>query len=149
MPADSQSREEILDDLQGLLMRIGRYFATSVVTGLTSTQFMLLKWLDDRGQVPMGELAEALGITMAGATGLVDRLVHSGHLSRERSETDRRLVLVGLTDAGREAVRQAVEERFQRFRELTARLSEEDLADFRRILGNLAAVMTPSHHSAP
>lgn len=149
MGADSQSRAEILDDLQGLLMRIGRYFSTSVVTGLTSTQFMLLKWLEVRGPVPMGELAESLGITMAGATGLVDRLVHSGHVSRERSETDRRLVLVGLTDAGREAVRQAVQERFQRFRELTAQLSEDDLTDFRRILGNIASVLTPSHHSEP
>jgi len=115
-------------------MQTGRLFVTHAPGALTATQSMVLRWLTDRGPVPMGELAEALDITMAGATGLVDRMVQAGLLTRERSEADRRLVLVAPTKAGAEALEQDRRARFQTFRKVTDGLSLEDLQQFERIL---------------
>ncbi len=51
-------------------------------------------------------LANELGITRAAATALIDRLEGAGHAERYRSGTDRRQVLVSMTDkAHREAYR--------------------------------------------
>ncbi len=50
----------------------------------------------------MGEVAQALGVSLAGATGLIDRLVHAQMVQRYRSETDRRVVWVELSDTGRD-----------------------------------------------
>jgi DNA-binding MarR family transcriptional regulator len=85
----------------------------------------------------MGELADALDITMAGATGLVDRMVQAGLLSRRRSEVDRRLVLVAVTDEGRRVLDADRQSRFQAFRRVTEGLSLEDLTQFERILALL------------
>lgn len=115
-------------------MQTGRLFVTHAPGALTATQSMVLRWLTERGPVPMGELADALDITMAGATGLVDRMVQGGLLSRQRSDTDRRLVLVAVTDVGSRALEEDRRDRFQTFRMVTDGLSLEDLVQFERIL---------------
>ena len=132
--ADEQARLETLDRLEALIMQTGRLFTTHAQGALTATQSMVLRWLTERGPVPMGELADALDITMAGATGLVDRMVQAGLLSRQRSEADRRLVLVALTPKGVQALEADRRDRFQTFRQVTEGLSVEDLTQFARIL---------------
>jgi DNA-binding MarR family transcriptional regulator len=55
----------------------------------------------------MGEVAEALGLSRAGVTSTVTRLVAAGLVVRERASDDRRLLHARLTDAGRTRVRAA------------------------------------------
>ena len=55
----------------------------------------------------MGEVAEALGISRAGVTSTVSRLVAEGLVVRERSSGDRRLLHARLTPAGRAKVEEA------------------------------------------
>ncbi|MGX5656024.1 MarR family winged helix-turn-helix transcriptional regulator [Geodermatophilus nigrescens] len=55
----------------------------------------------------MGEVAEALGLSRAGVTSTVGRLVDQGLVVRERRPGDRRLLHARLTEAGRERVRAA------------------------------------------
>lgn len=50
------------------------------------------------------ELAEELGISSAGLTGMVDRMEKLGYVVRQPVEGDRRAFAVALTDLGREAV---------------------------------------------
>ena len=49
----------------------------------------------------VGEVATALGITVGGASKIVDRIAGAGFLSREPDPADRRASRVALTDAGR------------------------------------------------
>ncbi|MGY1740325.1 MULTISPECIES: MarR family winged helix-turn-helix transcriptional regulator [unclassified Blastococcus] len=55
----------------------------------------------------MGEVAEALGLSRAGVTSTVTRLVAQGLVVRERAADDRRLLHARLTDAGRAKLREA------------------------------------------
>ena len=48
----------------------------------------------------MSHLAATLGVSLPTATGVVDRLVEHGLVQRHADPTDRRLVLVSLSDAG-------------------------------------------------
>ena len=56
----------------------------------------------------MGDLAEALGLSRAGVTSTVNRLVAEGLVIRERGAGDRRLLHARLTPVGRQRVEQAV-----------------------------------------
>lgn len=53
------------------------------------------------GRPRVGELAGALGLTVGGASKVVDRMVAAGLLSREPDPADRRASRVALTDDGR------------------------------------------------
>jgi DNA-binding MarR family transcriptional regulator len=52
---------------------------------------------------PAGEIAAEVGLTPAAVTSLIDRLEARGFVERRRSETDRRQVLVAMTDTARKA----------------------------------------------
>jgi DNA-binding MarR family transcriptional regulator len=56
-----------------------------------------------RGPVRMTELADAVLVSRASTTRLVDRLVDREWVERWHDDHDRRVVLVRLTDAGRRA----------------------------------------------
>ncbi|HBC91915.1 MAG TPA: TrmB family transcriptional regulator [Pelotomaculum sp.] len=54
--------------------------------------------------VTMSSLAQGMSVPMSTATGIVDRLVKKGLLERGRSEEDRRVVTVSLTESGKEVI---------------------------------------------
>jgi DNA-binding MarR family transcriptional regulator len=83
---------------------------------LSHAQFELLIELDERGELPAGELAAAARLTPATVTQMLDHLAACGHVERVRSETDRRVVVSRLTEQGRgkiEAKRAAWQSRWQ------------------------------------
>jgi MarR family transcriptional regulator, lower aerobic nicotinate degradation pathway regulator len=81
----------------GLLERRAGEHRISVI------QTRLLGVLRDRTPT-MNELATLLGLDKSSATGLVDRAERRGLVTRVPSSSDRRVVLVDLTDAGRALV---------------------------------------------
>ena len=54
------------------------------------------------GPSTLGDLAARLGLDASSTSRGVDALVRQGYLRRERDESDRRRVVIGLTPAGRE-----------------------------------------------
>ena len=77
------------------------HFTEKVVqeAGLTPQQHQVLVALRaaEKGELPVGELAEALLLQPHSVSGLADRLQALGLVERVRSETDRRIVVVRLT----------------------------------------------------
>ena len=70
--------------------------------GLTPSQYELLTVLSEEGAVPLNRLSERLCCAGSNVTGIVDRLERDGLVRRERSQEDRRVILLGLTDKGHE-----------------------------------------------
>lgn len=71
----------------------------------------------------MSDLAERLDLPLSTATNRVERLVRNGILRRERSELDRRIVEISLSDHGRELVTAGDEIRLSMGRAMLAALS--------------------------
>lgn len=71
--------------------------------GISHPQYTVL-WVlclaDAPGGLPMGALADGLLTRSADATRLIDRLVAAGHVVRDPSPGDRRVVLVSPTEQG-------------------------------------------------
>ncbi len=72
---------------------------------LSKTEIFSLLFLGRNKQATMTELAEYINSPTSTATGIADRLVKKGYISRERSERDRRIVMIALTEKGEEFVR--------------------------------------------
>ncbi|MGO1972150.1 MAG: MarR family winged helix-turn-helix transcriptional regulator [Propionibacteriaceae bacterium] len=60
----------------------------------SETDFQAMQHLMRRGQMKPTELADALHVTSAGATTVIDRLVRRGHAERVPHPGDRRSVLI-------------------------------------------------------
>ncbi|HHU50276.1 MAG TPA: MarR family transcriptional regulator [Firmicutes bacterium] len=72
------------------------------------------------------EVADALMISNAAVTKLLDRLEKKAYISREYNPTDRRQVSIILTAAGREAIHATEREQEEKLGEILDRLSAED-----------------------
>ncbi|HEX5498978.1 MAG TPA: MarR family transcriptional regulator [Thermomicrobiales bacterium] len=72
--------------------------------GITLADLRSLRILRDLGRVPISCFADALGISRSTATGLVDRFESRGLVTREADAGDRRVVSIGLTPRGQEAL---------------------------------------------
>jgi DNA-binding MarR family transcriptional regulator len=76
-----------------------------VRTGVSMTHLHLMWVLERHGDLPMSRLAEILDVSLSSATGIVDRMEERGIVDRIRVPDDRRIVLVRITDHGREVLR--------------------------------------------
>jgi DNA-binding MarR family transcriptional regulator len=70
------------------------------VLGLNPVDLRCLDWLTE-GPMSASRLADATGLSAAATTAMIDRLERKGFARRRKHETDRRQVLVELTDDGR------------------------------------------------
>ncbi|MDA8195516.1 MAG: MarR family transcriptional regulator [Thermaerobacter sp.] len=134
-------RDGLLDQLDGVFARIGRLTRKPWGTDMTMTfgQYAVLRLLSLQGPLTMGTIAGELEITMAGATGLVDRLIHAGIVQRTRSEQDRRVVSVDLSPLGREKILNLRAERRRFIRNLLNTLDDSELQALHGLLERVAA----------
>lgn len=70
---------------------------------LTGAQYATLSRIPRRG-VSLTELAEISSSDLATVSGVIERLAKSGLVSRERSTSDRRVVVITLTERGQAVV---------------------------------------------
>lgn len=71
---------------------------------LSYAQYGLLFGLSERGTLPASELAAVADLAPGTASQMLDALAAHGLIERMRSERDRRIVLVSLTERGSEIV---------------------------------------------
>jgi len=71
---------------------------------LTTPQLKVVLLLFISGPSRMSEIASALGVSLATATGVLDRLVERGLVIREGHPEDRRVVICRLSAAGEELI---------------------------------------------
>jgi len=78
-------------------------------TGLTGSQLWVIRILDGTSPMKVTDLARRMYLHPATMVGLLDRLEAKGLVQRTRSDTDRRVVHVTITDQGLTMVRNSPE----------------------------------------
>jgi DNA-binding MarR family transcriptional regulator len=104
---------------------------------LSVAQFQLLEPLLT-GPRPVRELREAAGVSYPTATRALDALVEKGIVRRSADASDKRLVVVELTDAGRGRVTGKEEQVRAARRRIAAQLTEDELVQGAALLRRLA-----------
>lgn len=96
--------------------------------GLSLTQLHILNLVEGHGEMAMSRLAEMLDVSLSNATGLIDRVVERGFVERFRVSSDRRVVMVRLTPAGRQTLAEVEALREETLRPVLDGLGDEQLA---------------------
>ena len=87
----------------------------------------VLTLLEASGPMSMGRLADALDISVASITGVIDRMEARGLVERRRDAEDRRVVLVQPAKGARKVFGEIDNRRRKGLQMLLARLSDEEL----------------------
>lgn len=123
--------------------QIGRAFAGLHALSLNDFRALLHVMVAERAGRPLsaGDLRDAMGLSGAAITYLVERMTTSGHLRREAHPTDRRKVLLKYADHGVEVSELFFNPLTNHTHQALADLPDEDLAAAHRVLGAVLGAM--------
>ena len=104
-PQTSLSERSVADNVIISLRKIIRAIdmnskKLSKRVGLTGPQLVLLNEISRSGDITAGEIAQAVSLSQATVTGILERLGKRGLVIKQRSEHDKRRIMVSITDAG-------------------------------------------------
>ncbi|GGG19644.1 MarR family winged helix-turn-helix transcriptional regulator [Paenibacillus abyssi] len=108
--------------------------------GLTQARVLLI--LSEAGPQKVSVLADMLFITSGAVTGMADSLIRLGLIRRERGESDRRVVMLEITEAGQQHVKAIKEKRIAIMERITTGLTDQEIHD---LTGLLMKIVDSSH----
>jgi len=100
---------------------------------ISGPQLHLLYLLETNGLVRMTDLSEQLGISQSAVTALADRMIKGNFITRERSEEDRRVVELMITDEGRKLLETFSASRDKALEKYISKLTSEEKEEFIRL----------------
>ncbi len=149
-PALQRKRVDMKSDYAGTILRSLRRIIRSIDQHnkqlsreyqLTVPQLICLRQLLASGEMTPGKIAEAVFLSQATVTGILDRLEAKELINRERSTVDRRKLLVNLTDSGRRLAVAMPWPLQERFAESLSSLGPREQRKIDEMLGRIALMM--------
>lgn len=143
-PADRTPDAADVPDLGALQVSLRRSVLTSIrrrteTRGLSVEEFGVLSALQARGPGSVTRLARALNYDSTSVSRSAFRLTEQGLLNSDRSEEDRRVVVLSLTDRGEATIREILEDVEDLYRELLAGLSPRQVDGFVKTIERIRA----------
>lgn len=103
-----EKHEEVLVAIRQIIRAIDLHSKKlSKIAGLTGPQLILMRSIEQLGEVTIRELSRNTNMSQATATTILDRLERNGYVKRVRSVKDKRKVHAHLTEFGRELLHKA------------------------------------------
>lgn len=123
--------------------QIGQRFAGSQDVRPTDFRALLHIMVAETAGKPIspGELGQRMGLSGAGITYLVDRLIESGHVRREAHESDRRKVTLRYAELGLDTASAFFTPLQEHTHRALAEVSDADLRSAHRVFAGLIAAM--------
>lgn len=97
------------------------------VENLRAIELYVLLYIAQRGPQKMSELAENFSMTKSNVTFLVDSLEEKGLVTRMRSDEDRRVIMIDLTEKGKGIYRQILSDFSKLISEVILQIPSDDL----------------------
>ncbi|WP_438495454.1 MarR family winged helix-turn-helix transcriptional regulator [Paenibacillus sp. IHBB 3054] len=107
---------------------------------ITSTQLMVLRKLAMHPDIGITELADLLHLGNSAASGVVDRMVKAGLITRQRSQSDRRIFNLAVTDKGQE-IRDRSKQSMRKHLQPLSDIPSEDVKELLRLHGEIVKIL--------
>lgn len=108
---------------------------------MTSGQYTTLHVIACGKEWRMTDLSHKLHVSAGSLTTMMNRLIELGLVSRERSATDRRVVTVRLTEAGKNILQSGRDHMRHTMAQMLAELPEDDRESFKLSLDSINGIM--------
>ena len=142
----SQYIDFILNNLKNILFP-ENFFQLDLK--FSKAEIAALMLIRKNGDIIMSEVSEYIDAPMSTVTGIADRLVKSGYVSREHSKSDRRAVILVLTETGRIAADEMLETATEFIDKMFSCLSEDEKQSFISIVQKMLHSPIKLNESVP
>lgn len=105
---------------------------------LTGPQLTILKILETIGDLSLSEVSDRIRAQNSTVTGIIDRMEREGLVQRVRSQEDRRVIRIHLTDKGAKLAESIPVEPMELLRGALAGLAPAETKEFLRIMTKIA-----------
>ncbi|PRR87895.1 MarR family transcriptional regulator [Bacillus atrophaeus] len=112
---------------------------------MSMPQMKVLMLLNNHGTLKVSDIAEKMGASLSNTTGLLDRLEKSGFIKRSHSETDRRSVVIQLTEDAKSIFRGLYEKGHTKLKRSLEKLTADEKAAVTQGLCILAKALAPDN----
>jgi DNA-binding MarR family transcriptional regulator len=148
---ENEAKDKLLKEMQSAIETLfGRFkqetHKLNSPEHLADGQIFLLFNLCQKGICNASDVANMIGITSGAVTGMTDKLVSLGLITRERSEQDRRVVLFSITEKGKEVIGRIREKRFSRINDLFKQITNDELETTIKVFNKITALMDQEKH---
>lgn len=138
---EAMSRDQILDEFENVLYRFARLMgaqADKFDDRLSPPQFMVLKVLENKGPMRVSDVAAHLGVKNPAASMMLHAMFEHELVDRTPDPDDRRATLISVSKLGARELRLAEKSRQGLMRNITARMSDEEITSLISGLNTLA-----------
>lgn len=101
---------------------------------------LTLLTLQKFGPMAISRIGDWIGIAKPNMTAVIDGLIEKGWISRSVSSTDRRIINIEMTEAGKGYLQSLIERLYPIMQEQFAKLSDEDVEKMVTSLENLVSI---------
>lgn len=98
------------------------------------SDFAVLEYLKTKGPQPVNTIARSMMLTSGSMTTAIDRAESKGLVTRERHPDDRRIVVVSLTESGKDLIDSAFEKHAAHLERLFSVFNREEKIEFARLV---------------
>jgi MarR family 2-MHQ and catechol resistance regulon transcriptional repressor len=130
--------QEVVQDILKQFQCVNAAAANGPHVELNMQELRVVEFLGNEGPKIMRELAEHLTVAVNSMTSIADSLERKGLVRRQRTEQDRRVIRVELTDPGREIHQSLVEVNLRLFRSMLGALTEDEQEIFMVLFRKIA-----------
>lgn len=127
--------ERLLREISVIVKHKGREILANFP--ITPPQFTALLWLEEEGDLTIGELSQKMYLACSTMTDLIDRMEKNGVVERVRDDRDRRVVRIHLLEKGTEIITEVMEARRKYLENVLARLSDDEAIEIKKYLSIL------------
>ena len=128
-----------LRKISGIIKQKGREILNNFP--ITPPQFIALQWLNEEGDMTIGELSNKMYLAFSTTTDLIDRMEKSNLVERVRDKKDRRVIQIHLLTEGRKIIEDVLDRRRDYLTDIFLEMEEEQVNDIEKALNLLFVAM--------
>lgn len=98
-------------------------------------EFVVLQLIEQKGPLMASEIANQIEVTSSHITTVTDKLIKKGLIQRERSDADRRIVYLQVTEQGREIAHTMETMRTNYYQQKFKQLTNEEMESLIQLFG--------------
>ena len=148
--SDRDDRRRELEETAHLFSSIFRHTHKTLIIArkragatehLNAYPYRVIRFLSQNGPLPVTEIGNRLGIAKSNISASVNKLVKLGQLERIPSETDRRIIKIGVTEQGKAEMKEFHKAMIRTLADYFSRLSKKDQKILNRSLITIEGIL--------